>query len=395
MALFLLLRFAIALRLIEQFVRRSPLVSAETHHLAERTASALGLKQLPNMRALADREPMVVGLSHTLLVPDSFDQWPLAGRQASMAHELAHVMRRDLWIEAAAKLMCCLYWFHPAAWWMRRRLKESCERATDLKALSAGQTARDYANAIVSILKHQQAQSRQPLALSATTPGPIMQQRLSYLLSVSAYRLDTHRSRLATALSVSLLALVALVSSVRIVATTLVASTPAQPSPDPAATLPIAQTTQTPDEVPPGEPMRPDDNDLLVRMRTCKITSVSPAQAGARVTASGRVVDAQGQPVSGAIVVMRESTTHYMNSDEQMAHYFGLLDGIPKRAPDVLARTQTDANGQFQFKQVVATKMSAMWRGDVVAIHPTSGVAAFNLQSEENAELVNNDIASS
>ncbi len=139
-AVLLLICFAIFVRRLERSVRQSPLASSSILDLARRVANSLDLKRLPNIRLVTGGEPMVVGVSHTVLLPDDFAQWPIEGQQAALAHELAHVVRRDLWSEALAKCACYLLWFHPAVWYMLRMLQRSSEQATDLKALSAGQS---------------------------------------------------------------------------------------------------------------------------------------------------------------------------------------------------------------------------------------------------------------
>lgn len=52
-------------------------------------------------------------------------------QDAILAHELAHLTARDpLWL-ALADALCAVLWWHPAAWWVRRRFRAASETAAD------------------------------------------------------------------------------------------------------------------------------------------------------------------------------------------------------------------------------------------------------------------------
>ena len=67
-----------------------------------------------------------------------------------MAHELAHLKRRDHWVRRLEVVACGLYWWDPVAWWGRRQIEWAEERCCDawvLWALPAAAGA--YAEALV------------------------------------------------------------------------------------------------------------------------------------------------------------------------------------------------------------------------------------------------------
>jgi bla regulator protein BlaR1 len=78
-------------------------------------------------------EPGVFGLVHPVLL------WPrsvgerLGDRQveAILAHELAHVRRRDNLAAAVHMVVEVLFWFHPLVWWLGTRLVDEREQACD------------------------------------------------------------------------------------------------------------------------------------------------------------------------------------------------------------------------------------------------------------------------
>jgi beta-lactamase regulating signal transducer with metallopeptidase domain len=40
-----------------------------------------------------------------------------------LLHELAHIARRDCLTQLRASVVAALYWPHPGAWWLARRLR--------------------------------------------------------------------------------------------------------------------------------------------------------------------------------------------------------------------------------------------------------------------------------
>lgn len=52
-------------------------------------------------------------------------------RRSLCLHELAHLCRRDHWVRYLEMLVTVLYWWHPAAWWTRRALREAEEQCCD------------------------------------------------------------------------------------------------------------------------------------------------------------------------------------------------------------------------------------------------------------------------
>ena len=99
------------------------------------------------VRLLRNREstmPITFGTTRpSILIPAIADTWPEERRRAVMLHELAHVARYDCLTQTLAWAVCAMYWFHPAAWWVARRLRIERELACDDRVLQAGTGARD------------------------------------------------------------------------------------------------------------------------------------------------------------------------------------------------------------------------------------------------------------
>ena len=113
----------------------------EPVHLLSGCSAALGTA-LRRYRLLvlvcpAVRTPVTVGcLRSRILLPGDWSDWSDSKREAALAHELAHVERRDALFAALAALNQCLYWFHPLAWLLPRRLAWHSEQACDDRAIT-------------------------------------------------------------------------------------------------------------------------------------------------------------------------------------------------------------------------------------------------------------------
>jgi hypothetical protein len=84
-----------------------------------------------------------------ILLPAAAARWSETHRRAVLLHELAHARGGDVLFSVAARLACALFWFHPAAWWVARRLRDECELASDDCVLEHGVLASDYAELLV------------------------------------------------------------------------------------------------------------------------------------------------------------------------------------------------------------------------------------------------------
>ena len=133
----------------------SPLDSADWTRPLVETADRLGLTRLPRIsRSDQVAMPIVCGLlAPALVMPDSAIEWSDSRRRAVLAHELAHLRRRDLASNMACHLACALYWFNPLAWIAAQRVRVEGERASDDLALRAGARPSEYADHLLQIVR--------------------------------------------------------------------------------------------------------------------------------------------------------------------------------------------------------------------------------------------------
>jgi beta-lactamase regulating signal transducer with metallopeptidase domain/Flp pilus assembly protein TadD len=119
--------------------------------------------------------------------------------EAVIAHEVAHVLRRDNLMAAIAHAIVSVFWFHPLLWWTERRMLAEREAACDEMVLSRGVGAPDYAAAILKVC-------RMPFADThgyAGATGFNLEHRMEYIMNLN---LNRPSSRVARALPAVLFA---------------------------------------------------------------------------------------------------------------------------------------------------------------------------------------------
>lgn len=122
----------------------------------ERLAAAMGVPT-PTVRVLdAVVPPLLWGVRRPMLVVPVrlLARLDEAELETLLAHELAHVGRRDPWVRPFECAVGALFWWHPIAWWARRNLRVSEESACDRRVLEAlPASGRAYARALVETVE--------------------------------------------------------------------------------------------------------------------------------------------------------------------------------------------------------------------------------------------------
>ncbi|MBV9495457.1 MAG: M56 family metallopeptidase [Acidobacteria bacterium] len=117
-------------------------------------ASAMNLRRAVQlMESAAVEVPAVIGwLRPVILVPAS----ALAGLSVEqlemvLAHELAHIRRHDFVVNLMQSLVETLMFYHPAVWWMSRRVRVERENCCDDLAVATCGDALQYARALTRL----------------------------------------------------------------------------------------------------------------------------------------------------------------------------------------------------------------------------------------------------
>ncbi|MCP5116538.1 MAG: M56 family metallopeptidase, partial [bacterium] len=106
------------------------------------------------LESSATRVPVTLGwVSPRIILPLEWRSWEGWKLRAVLAHERAHVRRRDALIGLLASLNVAIYWFHPLAWWLLRRVAVLAEQASDDAAICETGDARRYAEVVLEVAR--------------------------------------------------------------------------------------------------------------------------------------------------------------------------------------------------------------------------------------------------
>jgi HEAT repeat protein len=151
----LLARLAFGALVLARVVRRAtPLTTSDWTRPLLEAADRLSLDRAPRLLS-SDRLPMpfACGLVRPAIVlPAAAAEWTDRRRRAVLCHELAHLRRLDLLLNALGQLACAVWWFHPLVWVAARRLRLESERACDDLVLGVGTRASEYADHLLQIV---------------------------------------------------------------------------------------------------------------------------------------------------------------------------------------------------------------------------------------------------
>jgi RND family efflux transporter MFP subunit len=221
--------------------------------------------------------PLLVGVVRPAIVlPAPVPPASSAALRHVLAHELAHLRRRDLAWNLLAALAGLLFFFHPLVWLARRDDRLRQESASDAEALAAtGAAPADYAGTLIAVA------ARGIVPPGAFAAGVVdsrksLERRIVIMARSSNW---SHRRRIAAALAV-VLAAILVVPPWRVVAQEKPAAAPPPAADhehaDPAAP---AGTKPTNDSPPPSKPSRADDEALQSRVNAAYEKALLEARA--------------------------------------------------------------------------------------------------------------------
>lgn len=136
-----------------------------------------------------------------ILVPRGASEWPRERVRLILAHELAHVQRRDWLVQLAAEFARACYWPNPLFWLACRRLRIESEQACDDQVLAQGIAGTSYASHLVDLARSFRAHGRTWLPAPSMAKPSTLERRVVAMLNANINRLPLTRwRRLATAI---------------------------------------------------------------------------------------------------------------------------------------------------------------------------------------------------
>jgi TonB family protein len=279
--------------------------SDDRHHaIAAAVAGSLGVSSPRLITCERATVPLTWGLRPRILLPAAALGWTDERLRLVLAHELAHVRRRDWAVHVAAEVICALYWFHPLFWMTRNRLRRDSEHAADDVVLNMGVAGPDYASALIEIVRAARRLPRPPAAAVAMARESDLQRRVCALLE------PTRNRRRATGRIITVTAVLAVMAVMPLAALNLsreYMSVDVLPSRLPSAVDGISSEEMTPPEgvVDSFTPALYSDEARRHRIEGVVSVAVTLDAAG-RVTAS-RVVRGLGFGLDqNALVAVRQ-----------------------------------------------------------------------------------------
>jgi bla regulator protein blaR1 len=135
-------------------------------------------------------EPAVFGLRRVVLL------WPHdIGRHLTdaqidsiLAHEIAHVRRRDNLAAPIHMLVEALCWFHPVVWWIGARLVDEREHACDEAVLRLGHARGEYAESVLTTCR---LCVEAPLPCISGVTGSDLARRIESIMTIESAALTT------------------------------------------------------------------------------------------------------------------------------------------------------------------------------------------------------------
>ena len=128
--------------------------------------------------------PLTVGwLRPRVLLPTEWRAWNAEKLEAVLAHERAHAGRRDALVGALAAVNRSVFWFHPLAWFLERKLALLAEQACDEHSIAVLGDREYYARLLLEMARTVDASHRRLRRHALTMAAPShLRRRIDSLL---------------------------------------------------------------------------------------------------------------------------------------------------------------------------------------------------------------------
>ncbi len=167
----------------------SDIAPQELQEEANRMAQRLGLATAPTIRTIAAcLSPMVwwTGGQIWIVLPQALlDERTVQDWQWILAHELAHVRRRDYLVRWVEWLACVCFWWNPVVWWAQRNLRALEEICCDGLVISTlHPKPKSYADSLLSAVEFLARPAvRAPAMASEINSGGSLERRFRMIVS--------------------------------------------------------------------------------------------------------------------------------------------------------------------------------------------------------------------
>jgi bla regulator protein blaR1 len=178
-----------------------PLPSIWEHRL-EALAQRLPLRlPVELLESALVHTPLAMGwLKPVILLPlGAINGLTLEQAEAVLAHELAHIYRRDYLFNILQSLVEALYYFNPAVWWISAYIRLERENCCDDMAVRLCGNSLAYAKALVQLEEHSRTTPLAAMALVRKGKGRLLH-RVERILGQARHKTNTMEKFTVTAL---------------------------------------------------------------------------------------------------------------------------------------------------------------------------------------------------
>ncbi len=100
-----------------------------------------------------------------------------------LTHEQAHARRRDPLFQWLALFNRAVFWFHPLAWWLERKLSALAEEACDAAVLDRGHDPREYSRYLLDLARTVKRAGTRVNVVAMAMPGSALPQRVKNIIN--------------------------------------------------------------------------------------------------------------------------------------------------------------------------------------------------------------------
>lgn len=390
-----------------------PLKSNRALHIAKGVAKEVGLTAMPKIGTNGRiRTPMAFGvLRPTVVLPDDFAAWSTERQRIVLLHEFSHVKRRDGAWDLLSHIVSLVYWFHPAVRYAGQQLRASREMATDAAVVNHGVDPARYASELLEIAMTSSGEPGRSLTMGMPMAGrQELANRIKRVLKAEPER-SSHgfiaRWIFRSAIAMVFLGIVG--SSIQFSfaeneAVVSMVQSEVEPALRPVGAMGVAggivdnavPTIET-DSIPMDtveEPVpeatsvdqsrfvaRPQDSESAWKKSASiyeRLANVEPRSLVGKavgqvkeVTVSGVVRDQTGNPVSGALVALRDRRALSSRGKSEIN--------------DIFEKVVSNAAGEFRFEQVPVER--SLERLEVLAAIEGGKIGWMNVSLRQNTKV--------
>ena len=147
--------------------------------------------------------PVTFGwLDPAIILPRRFERMDESHQRAIASHEMLHVARGDWLMNFLEEVVLSALWFHPAVWWVVRRIRLSREQVVDCEVVTLTGERKPYLHALLEIAAMRGAM---------TLPAPLflVENQLARRVALLVKEVRMSKPRLIASLAIALAVLVA------------------------------------------------------------------------------------------------------------------------------------------------------------------------------------------